>query len=69
MEGAELARADLRGAKLEGAELARANLRGANLDKTNFSGAILVEADLSEAELRLYNSLCKWSEPEQVTMR
>jgi uncharacterized protein YjbI with pentapeptide repeats len=51
LEGAELARRDLRGARMPRAVLARADLRGARLDGADLSGADLRGADLGSASL------------------
>lgn len=53
LEGAELERANLRGADLRKANLKRANLYEANLRKADLTGANLYGADLKWADLRV----------------
>ena len=50
--GANLHKADLRGANLGGAYLIEADLRGANLNKADLRGATLYRANLGKANLR-----------------
>ena len=51
LRGANLGRADLRGADLYGANLGEANLYGANLRGANLGGANLANANLANADL------------------